>query len=151
MFRESVRRFYKEKVGKQTKNGAKTRQQQVVPHHEQWEKDGQVSRELWKEAGSIWLRANVFFFLYFFKKKGAAGFLGVTMPESVGGAGVDIMYSAIGWEEQMVQTFPDVFIIASSCSMQTLLDQDLLCIQKFVCRTCCTMARKSNKSDFCPA
>ena len=35
-FRDSVRKFL---------------QQEAAPYHEQWEKDGQVSRELWKKAG----------------------------------------------------------------------------------------------------
>lgn len=67
MYREQCRNFYKEKV---------------VPFHAQWEKDGEVSREVWRQAGSN-------------------GMLGVTMPEKYGGMGVDILYSAVHWEEQM--------------------------------------------------
>ena len=26
-------------------------EREVVPHHEKWEKDGQVSREVWTKAG----------------------------------------------------------------------------------------------------
>jgi alkylation response protein AidB-like acyl-CoA dehydrogenase len=53
----------------------------VVPHHEQWEKDGNVSRELWKAAGDN-------------------GLLGVTVPEEYGGMGLDAKYAAVHWEEQ---------------------------------------------------
>lgn len=65
-FRESVRGFFKNNV---------------EPFHAQWEKDGMVSRELWKEAGSH-------------------GLLGVMMPEKYGGLGADALYAAITWEEQ---------------------------------------------------
>jgi hypothetical protein len=53
----------------------------VVPHHAQWEEDGQISRDCWREAGSL-------------------GLLCVTMPEQYGGAGADILSSAVVWEEQ---------------------------------------------------
>ncbi|MSY18567.1 MAG: acyl-CoA dehydrogenase, partial [Actinobacteria bacterium] len=39
---------------------------EVVPNHEQWERDGLVSREIWLEAGRH-------------------GFLGLTVPEKFGG------------------------------------------------------------------
>jgi long-chain-acyl-CoA dehydrogenase len=42
---------------------------------------GQISRECWKEAGK-------------------QGLLCVTMPEEFGGAGADILASAVVWEEQ---------------------------------------------------
>lgn len=32
--------------------------------------------------------------------QGEAGLLCVTMPEEYGGVGLDILYSAVGWEEQ---------------------------------------------------
>lgn len=66
MFREQARRFFTE---------------EVLPHHEKWENDGQVSRECWEKAGEI-------------------GLLGVMMPEKYGGAGADILYSSIVWDEQ---------------------------------------------------
>lgn len=66
MYRELCRNFY---------------QKNVVPHHAKWEEEGQVSRELWREAGD-------------------AGMLCVTMPEQYGGMGLDILYSAVCWEEQ---------------------------------------------------
>jgi alkylation response protein AidB-like acyl-CoA dehydrogenase len=61
----------------------------VVPFNAEWEKRGFVDRELWKKAG-------------------AAGMLGVTVPEKYGGMGLDILYSAVNWEEQMyaLQTGP---------------------------------------------
>lgn len=40
MFRQSVRTFFNE---------------EVIPHHDQWEEDGQVSRELWQKAGETGL------------------------------------------------------------------------------------------------
>lgn len=64
-FRDSVRKFL---------------EQEAVPYHEQWEKDGQVSRELWTKAGEL-------------------GFLCPTMPEAYGGVGADFRYSAVIMEE----------------------------------------------------
>ncbi len=55
-------------------------EERVAPFHAQWEKDGQVPRSLWKEAGE-------------------AGFLCCTVPEEYGGPGADFMYSAIFCEE----------------------------------------------------
>ncbi|XP_004066587.1 long-chain specific acyl-CoA dehydrogenase, mitochondrial [Oryzias latipes] len=67
IFRKSVRRFF---------------QEEVVPHHKDWEKAGQVSRELWEKAGE-------------------QGLLGVMIPEEHGGIGGDVFSAAITWEEQM--------------------------------------------------
>lgn len=67
MFRQSVRRFF---------------QEEVVPNHTEWEKAGQVSRELWEKAGS-------------------QGLLGVNCPAEHGGVGGDVLSTAITWEEQM--------------------------------------------------
>lgn len=64
-FRDSVRKFL---------------EQEAAPYHEQWEKDGQVSRELWTKAGEL-------------------GFLCPTMPEEYGGVGADFRYSAVIHEE----------------------------------------------------
>ena len=66
-FRESFRRFL-------TK--------EVVPHYEQWERDGIVPREVFAAAG-------------------ANGFLGMQVPEEFGGAGVgeDFSFNAIIGEE----------------------------------------------------
>lgn len=56
-------------------------EKEMVPYNEQWEKDGMVSRELWLKAGQ-------------------QGFLGMSVPEEYGGAGVDdFRYSAIIAEE----------------------------------------------------
>lgn len=63
--RQSVREFY---------------QKEIVPYHEQWEKDGHISREAWLKAGE-------------------AGFLCTGMPEKYGGSGLDFIYSAILLEE----------------------------------------------------
>jgi len=64
-FRVTVRRFV---------------QDEVLPHHAQWEREGQVPRALWRRAGEL-------------------GLLCLTMPEAYGGAGVDFSYSAIVVEE----------------------------------------------------
>src|SRR5579884_2321214 len=66
MFRDSFRHFI---------------EKEIVPYNDQWEKDGQVSREMWLKAGQ-------------------QGFLGYNVPEEYGGAGVDdYRYSAIIAEE----------------------------------------------------
>lgn len=67
MFRQNVRRFF---------------QEEVVPPHSKWEKDGQVSREVWEKAGQN-------------------GLLGVNVNEEHGGIGGDVLSTAITWEEQM--------------------------------------------------
>lgn len=65
MFRDSFRKFLLE---------------EAVPHHEQWEKGGQVSREFWKKAGEM-------------------GYLSPTVPEAYGGVEVDFRYNAVVAEE----------------------------------------------------
>lgn len=65
IFRDSVRRFCAE---------------EIAPHHAQWEKDGQISRDAWKKAGEI-------------------GMLCSSMPEEYGGMGADRLYSVIVMEE----------------------------------------------------
>ena len=56
-------------------------EKEIVPHHEQWERDGQVSREVWTRAGE-------------------AGLLCFDVEEEYGGAGVDdFRYHAIVAEE----------------------------------------------------
>ncbi|MBN3297618.1 ACADL protein, partial [Amia calva] len=67
IFRQSVRRFF---------------QEEVAPYHTQWEKEGQVSREVWKKAGE-------------------QGLLGLCIPAEQGGIGGDLLSAAIVWEEQM--------------------------------------------------
>lgn len=66
IFRESVRRFFRE---------------EVVPYHAQWEKDGQVSREVWLKAGSH-------------------GLLGIDTPTELGGMGGDFLMATVVLEEQ---------------------------------------------------
>eukprot|EP00127_Corallochytrium_limacisporum_P000229 Clim_evm46s7 gene=Clim_evmTU46s7 len=56
-------------------------EERVKPFHDKWEEEGQVSPECWLEAGEL-------------------GLLGPACPEEYGGAGTDILYSAIVWEEQ---------------------------------------------------
>jgi alkylation response protein AidB-like acyl-CoA dehydrogenase len=66
LFRETVREFM-------------TRE--VVPHHEQWEKDGIVPREVWKKAGEL-------------------GMFGFSVPEEYGGSGItDFRFNTVIVEE----------------------------------------------------
>ncbi|RRJ85366.1 acyl-CoA dehydrogenase family protein [Aestuariirhabdus litorea] len=65
LFRDSVRKFL---------------EQEAVPYHAQWEKEGQVDRALWSKAGE-------------------QGLLCPTIPEEYGGVGVDFRYNAIVDEE----------------------------------------------------
>lgn len=67
IFRDQVRRFMEE---------------EVAPHHEQWEKDGVVPKALWEKAG-------------------ANGMLCCDMPEEYGGPGADFLAGAIVVEELM--------------------------------------------------
>src|SRR3954468_5429455 len=54
---------------------------EAVPHHEQWEKDGIVDREVWAKAGT-------------------QGLLGLQLPEEYGGGGTpDFRYNAVIGEE----------------------------------------------------
>jgi alkylation response protein AidB-like acyl-CoA dehydrogenase len=54
---------------------------EITPFHDQWERDGQVDRELWRAAG-------------------AAGLLGTDVPEEYGGGGVsDFRYNVVLTEE----------------------------------------------------
>lgn len=66
MFRDAFRRFV---------------ENEVVPFHEAWEKDGIVPRELWMKAGEL-------------------GFLCTDVPEEFGGGGIkDFRYNAVITEE----------------------------------------------------
>ncbi|KAL6115318.1 acadl [Pungitius sinensis] len=67
IFRQSVRRFF---------------QEEVIPYHAEWEKAGQVSREVWEKAGE-------------------QGMLAVLIPAERGGVGADVFSAAVVWEEQM--------------------------------------------------
>lgn len=64
-FRESVRRFI---------------ESEVMPHHERWEEQGYVDRDVWTKAA-------------------AAGYHCASMPEAYGGVGADIRYSVVLFEE----------------------------------------------------
>ena len=65
LFRDAVRRFV---------------EAEIQPHHAQWEKDGVVSREVWRAAG-------------------ANGLLCSFVPEQYGGPGGDFLHTAIVIEE----------------------------------------------------
>ena len=65
MFRSTVRRFV---------------ETEIVPYHAQWEKDGQVSREVWLAAGE-------------------AGLLCPSVPEEYGGPGGDFLMTVVVSEE----------------------------------------------------
>ncbi len=65
IFRDSVRRFI---------------EKEITPHHDQWEKDGIVSRDVWLAAGE-------------------AGLLGCSVPEEYGGAGGDFLHTVVVGEE----------------------------------------------------
>ena len=70
-FRTTVRRFL---------------EKEVAPHHEAWETQGYVDREVWTKAG-------------------ASGLLCTSMPEEYGGAAADKLYSAALFEEVARQGF----------------------------------------------
>ena len=65
LFRTSVRKLLEE---------------EAAPHHEQWEKNGQVDPAIWLKAGEL-------------------GMICPTAPEEFGGVGVDFRYNAIVGEE----------------------------------------------------
>lgn len=55
-------------------------EKELVPHHDEWEKVGQIPREVWSSAGK-------------------QGFLCPFLPEEYGGVGADFLYSVIQIEE----------------------------------------------------
>ena len=55
-------------------------EREVAPHHDAWEEQGFVAREVWNKAGEN-------------------GFLCTSMPEEYGGAGADKLFSVIEMEE----------------------------------------------------
>src|SRR5215475_9277897 len=59
---------------------------EIAPHYEECEKQGQVSREVWRKAG-------------------AAGLLLTDTPEAYGGGGGDFLYSAVMIEEMAKRVF----------------------------------------------
>jgi len=70
-YRSTVRRFL---------------EKEVAPHHEQWEDDGYVNRDVWLKAGEN-------------------GLLCPSMPEAFGGAAADKLYSVVMFEEIARQGF----------------------------------------------
>jgi len=70
-YRSTVRRFL---------------EKEVAPHHEQWEEDGYVNRDVWLKAGEN-------------------GLLCPSMPEEFGGAAADKLYSVVMFEEIARQGF----------------------------------------------
>lgn len=66
MFRDAFRKFV---------------EKEIAPYHDQWEKDGQVDKRIWRKAGEN-------------------GFLGMDVPEEYGGLGVkDFRYNTLIAEE----------------------------------------------------
>ena len=65
LFRDNVRRYVESKI---------------MPHYEQWEKDGIIPREIWRQLGEV-------------------GFLCVDIPEEYGGFAVDFRFSMLVLEE----------------------------------------------------
>jgi acyl-CoA dehydrogenase len=65
MFRDTVRKFV---------------EREIAPHHQQWERDGVVPRDLWLKAGD-------------------AGLLCCTVPEKYGGLGLDYLFDVVVFEE----------------------------------------------------
>ena len=59
---------------------------EIAPHYEAWEKEGHVSREVWRQAGT-------------------AGLLLTDTPEEYGGGGADFLYSAVMIEEMAKRVF----------------------------------------------
>lgn len=65
LFRQTVRQFI---------------ETEIAPYHLQWEREGQVPRELWRKAGSV-------------------GLLGVSVSEAYGGSGADDLFGFVVVEE----------------------------------------------------
>lgn len=65
IFRESLRAFI---------------QKEIIPHIDQWEKEGAIDRQIWKKMGDM-------------------GFMGLNVPEQWNGLGLDFFYSLIFCEE----------------------------------------------------
>ena len=62
---------------------------EIAPFHEAWEDQGYVAREVWSKAG-------------------ANGFLCMSLPEEYGGAGADLLYSVIQFEELWARGFTGI-------------------------------------------
>jgi alkylation response protein AidB-like acyl-CoA dehydrogenase len=90
LFRESYRKFL---------------DLEVAPHHERWEEQNIVDREVWKKAGE-------------------QGFLGMAVPEEYGGGGVlDFRYNAIVTEETTRRGFSGIgFMLHNDVVAPYLMD-----------------------------
>jgi alkylation response protein AidB-like acyl-CoA dehydrogenase len=82
----SPRTIYQEEHELFRKTVAAFIEREIAPHYEGWEKEGQVSREVWRKAGE-------------------AGLLLTDVPEEYGGAGADFLYSAVMIEEMAKRVF----------------------------------------------
>jgi alkylation response protein AidB-like acyl-CoA dehydrogenase len=80
MWRETVRRFV---------------EKEIVPFHDQWEKEGVVPRSLWLKAGE-------------------QGMLCCTVPTEYGGLGLDYLFDVILFEElwKVGASAPGLLIVA---------------------------------------
>lgn len=56
-------------------------EQEVIPNHDEWEKQGRVDRSCWESAGAMQM-------------------LAMTTPEAYGGPGLSILDASIMWDEQ---------------------------------------------------
>jgi len=82
----SLRTIYQEEHELFRKTVAAFIEREIAPHYERWEKEGQVSREVWRKAGEAQL-------------------LLTDVPEEYGGAGADFLYSAVMIEEMAKRVF----------------------------------------------
>jgi alkylation response protein AidB-like acyl-CoA dehydrogenase len=82
----SPRTIYQEEHELFRKTVAAFIEREIAPHYERWEKEGQVSREVWRKAGE-------------------ARLLLTDVPEEYGGAGADFLYSAVMIEEMAKRVF----------------------------------------------
>jgi len=81
MFDEVKRDIFSEEHEVFRANCRKFFEKEIVPFHDQWEEDGQVSRECWSKAGET-------------------GLLCMSMPNEYGGSEADFLYTVIMAEEQ---------------------------------------------------
>ncbi len=79
-------RVFKEEHEAFRKTVAAFIEREIAPNYDRWEKDGQVSREVWQKAG-------------------AAGLLMTDIPEEYGGGGADFLFSAVMIEEMSKRVF----------------------------------------------
>ena len=83
---------------------------EVIPFHDEWEKVGNVPRELWTKAGEMgmlcvnmpekvctFIHTN---YLSVYKCKCLSMSILTLIYTQYGGSELDILYSAVGWEEQ---------------------------------------------------